>query len=285
MLNLCLACRVSVPWLTGAFVNAPGRARSGYLARALTALGLLLTLLISVRTAAGQTYSFAPSLASFQVTNGTFGQRCDLAPNISGCVFCGTTSPFAAAFSEHTVGSNDTCGSSTFDASASIGGWQNQGDNAIVRFRFLDINRNQTGIVQLGPVTAAERGNQTRVLPRSASGYLPAGTRFVRIELEMYRTGGTNNDGYVQSPRLSINPARLSLADPEAGVVRAQPVGGTVQLNVAPQNYLTTPTISWISPTRGLLQDGTYPDGLTVAGATTPVLTLTNLRKADDGIY
>ena len=49
------------------------------------------------------------------------------------------------------------------------------------------------------PVTPADRANQTALLPRSVSGALLSGTRFIEIVVTMDRIDGTRNDGYIDN--------------------------------------------------------------------------------------
>ncbi len=256
----------------------------------LSAATLAVSLGVGVAPATGQTSQtfYEPnSWGLFDSTTGAFGSRCDL--NIGGpgnCVFWGGASAFSSSMEEYRISDNNSdCGASTFSALAQIGGWQSQGDYAIVYFRFLDINRNQTGLVQLGPVTPAERGNQTRLLWRSASGVVPAGTVYVRLEMEMHRVSGQNNDGYIGDTEITITTPRIAISDAQVGAIRTSRVGGIVELSVVQSWSGTTPAISWQSPRRGTLQDGTYPDGLIVSGATTHNLTLANVQPQDDGLY
>ncbi|MFO0083553.1 MAG: hypothetical protein ACK55O_13205 [Phycisphaerales bacterium] len=255
----------------------------------LSAAALAVALGVGAAPAAGQTSEtfYEPYFTSFDSTSGAFGRRCDL--NIGGphnCVFWGGASGFATAEYEYRISNFvASCGASTFSAVAQIGGWQSQGDYAIVYFMFLDSNRNQTGLVQLGPVTPAERGNQTRLLWRSASGAVPANTVFVRLRMEMHRVSGTNNDGYIGDTEITINTPNIDTFDPENGAIRIRNVGGEVQLTLATHPGYTPPSVMWTSPSRGVLQDGTYPDGLFVSGATTQTLTLGNLQRIDSGTY
>ena len=255
----------------------------------LSAAALAVALGVGAAPAAGQTSEtfYEPGVTGFESRTSGFGQRCDL--NIGGpnnCVFWGGASGFATAEKEYRISNFVArCGESTFSAVAQIGGWQSQGDYAIVYFMFLDSNRNQTGLVQLGPVTPAERGNQTRLLWRSASGAVPANTVFVRLRMEMHRVSGTNNDGYIGDTEITINTPNIDTFDPENGAIRVRNVGGEVQLTLGTHPGYTPPSVRWTSASRGVLQDGTYPDGLFVSGATTQTLTLGNLQRIDSGTY
>ena len=56
----------------------------------------------------------------------------------------------------------------------------------------------------VGPVTAAERGNQTKLLPRSALSTLPVGTRRIQITITSTRVDGTYTDGYADNLTLNL---------------------------------------------------------------------------------
>lgn len=97
--------------------------------------------------------------------------------------------------------------------SALIGGFESQEDNGIVEAFFLNAAGGQLGGVKIGPVTAADRGGKTTLLPRSATGLVPAGTRSIRVVLTATRTAGSYNDGYLDNLDLEL---KLSTAPPPA---------------------------------------------------------------------
>ncbi|MFN7744507.1 MAG: hypothetical protein ACK5Q8_13870 [Phycisphaerales bacterium] len=87
------------------------------------------------------------------------------------------------------------CVTASFEAR--LGGFEAQADNAYVVFEFLNASGAVITNSQLGPVTAAQRGNVTQLLQRSSAGIgLPPGTRTIRIGVYCQRSSGTNNDGY-----------------------------------------------------------------------------------------
>ena len=87
------------------------------------------------------------------------------------------------------------CVTASFEAR--LGGFEAQADNAYVVFEFLNASGAVITNSQLGPVTAAQRGNVTQLLQRSNSGVgLPPGTRTIRVGVYCQRSSGTNNDGY-----------------------------------------------------------------------------------------
>lgn len=89
-------------------------------------------------------------------------------------------------------------GNITFNLSAWLGGYSSQSDNANVIAHFLNAANAEIGTAQLAAVTAAERGNVTKLLYRELLGDLPALTRSIRIELTATRGSG-ENDGYADN--------------------------------------------------------------------------------------
>jgi hypothetical protein len=90
-----------------------------------------------------------------------------------------------------------------FELSAWLGGFSNQNDRATVIAHFLDEANVEIGVAQLAAVTAAERGNVTKLLFREVLGDLPMLTRFVNIELTAIRAV-SENDGYADNISLIL---------------------------------------------------------------------------------
>ena len=99
----------------------------------------------------------------------------------------------------------------SFELSGWIGGWANQGDNALLYVSFLDASSTEIGHAAIGPVMPADRGGQTSMLLLQTSGLLPEGTSSLMFSLSMERIGGGDNDGYADN--LSF---KLTSAVPEA---------------------------------------------------------------------
>lgn len=105
-----------------------------------------------------------------------------------------------------------------YDLSGYLGGWSSQGDNALLYVSFLDAQDNEIGHAVIGPVTPADRSDQTGLVLRSASGQLPANTSSLMFSLSMERQGGGDNDGY---------------ADNLSFVISSVPEGGTLLYTLA----------------------------------------------------
>jgi hypothetical protein len=96
----------------------------------------------------------------------------------------------------------------TYRAAAFLGGYLDQGDHAAVRVRFLDGENQQTGLVTLGPVTSAQRNDQSGLIERARSATVPVGTRRAFVTLTCTRLDFFSNDGYADnlSLELSLSP-------------------------------------------------------------------------------
>lgn len=104
----------------------------------------------------------------------------------------------------------------SFALSAFLGGYLNQGDNAVLTATFLDSNGNALGSSDLGPVTNTDRQNATGLLFREVSGDLPVGTRSIDLALQMTRLDGVFNDGYADNLSLVLRSSTPTV--PETGV-------------------------------------------------------------------
>jgi hypothetical protein len=119
---------------------------------------------------------------------------------------------------------------------ACIGGFSSQTDNARISTIFLSGTGATLGTLNIGPVTAADRGNQTVLLPRNTSGNVPPSTRSIRVVITATRGEGTYNDGYADNVSLSLTGSGASAAGGggcPAGV--AAPVLGR-SVNAAPRS-------------------------------------------------
>jgi hypothetical protein len=102
-----------------------------------------------------------------------------------------------------TVGAIDA-GTASATLSALLGGFAGQNDQATVTAFFLDAGGVTLDSFEIGPVTAADRGGVSQLLPRSATAAVPVGTRKVRLRQTFTRFAGTYNDGYSDNVVLTI---------------------------------------------------------------------------------
>lgn len=129
--------------------------------------------------------------------------------------------------------------------SALVGGYLDQDDRATVTLAWIGPNGADLGSpgadLTLAPVTAADRGNQTGFVERAASGSVPPGTRHARVTMEMTRSAGNSNDGYVDG--LSLALGAPGTAPPPPGPDgptgdpsdARRPTGATVRCDRGPQ--------------------------------------------------
>jgi hypothetical protein len=89
-------------------------------------------------------------------------------------------------------------GGVNFNLSGWIGGYSSQNDTATVIAHFLNAANSEIGSAQIAPVTAADRGNLTKLLFRQQLGLVPTLTRSINIELTATRSTG-ENDGYADN--------------------------------------------------------------------------------------
>ena len=100
--------------------------------------------------------------------------------------------------------------------SADIGGFSSQDDYGVVRVNFGDGAGKALGSISLGPVTSAARGVKTKLLPKSAAGNLPPGTRAIVVTMIATRFAGSFDDGYFDNLDLELKPA---IAQPKPALV------------------------------------------------------------------
>ncbi|PZP36818.1 MAG: hypothetical protein DI603_01165 [Roseateles depolymerans] len=107
-----------------------------------------------------------------------------------------------------------------YDLTGWLGGWQAQGDNALLYVSFLDASDNEIGHAAIGPVMPADRNNETGLFFQSASGELPTGTTSLMFSLSMERQGGGDNDGYADNLSFVVSsvPEGSTLAYLLAGI-------------------------------------------------------------------
>src|SRR5712692_8263284 len=121
-------------------------------------------------------------------------------------------------------------GAVTFTLSGFLGGFADQGDNAVLSITFK--NGDQVlGSAQIGPVTAADRGNATGLLARSTSGAVPVGTREILVVLQMTRAPVFfYNDGYADNLNLTLTDifGRNLIANGDAESGAGSPDGSVV---------------------------------------------------------
>jgi hypothetical protein len=107
-----------------------------------------------------------------------------------------------------------------FDLAGAIGGWSGQNDRVRVSATFIDAGGSPLGAEPLPVVTNTDRAGVSGLLPRSAAGVVPPGTREVDVTLQFLWTAGDTTDGYADdlSLRLSTPVEAGVLRPPESNV-------------------------------------------------------------------
>ena len=126
------------------------------------------------------------------------------------------TLDFGAATSQRT----------SYSLSGWLGGWSNQGDNALFHVQFLDELGNEVGSSSIGPVTPGDRDNQTGLFYRESGGFMPAGTRQLAFWLSMERLVSGDNDGYADNLSFVLSPPGGEV--PEPGMAAMFVLGGGI---------------------------------------------------------
>lgn len=109
-----------------------------------------------------------------------------------------------------------TASALSYSLSGWLGGWADQGDNALFYVQFLDDSDSEIGNAALGPVTPQDRNGQTGLWYRATDGFVPTGTRKLSFWLSMERLVSGDNDGYADNLSFIV---RAPVADvPEPGM-------------------------------------------------------------------
>ncbi|SEO91855.1 Phosphoesterase family protein [Actinacidiphila rubida] len=91
-----------------------------------------------------------------------------------------------------------------FDLSGWLGGWTSYGGYVAVGLHFRDASGRPLGsTAKLPTVSAADRGQATAFLSRSATGSVPAGTRSIQVEVQFLSTA--SETGYLDNLSLTLD--------------------------------------------------------------------------------
>ena len=94
-------------------------------------------------------------------------------------------------------------GTEPFNASAWLGGFDGQSDNAEVEIDWKHGTKVVGASVVLGPVTVTDRGSMTGFLQRTATGTVPSNANHAFVQIIMNPFGGYN-DGYADNLSLTL---------------------------------------------------------------------------------
>jgi len=139
----------------------------------------------------------------------------DIVPRGTGFnYFSGGIQPATCSFTQSidvsSGGTTIDAGTATFAASAYLGGYGSDGDNATLTVVFQDAGGNQLSSLTLGPVGPNDRADQQSGLYLQRQiGQVPMGARSAVLTLNMNWVNGTNNEGFADNLVLVLNaPAK-----------------------------------------------------------------------------
>jgi hypothetical protein len=119
-------------------------------------------------------------------------------------------------------------GTVTAQLGAYLGGYGDEDDYAEVTADFLPAaSDTPLASLKIGPVTAADRGQQTEFLPRSGTAAVPASTRRIRVTITSTRLDGVYTDGYADNLTLTLSGPSIG-ATPTPTATPAPPRPGKV---------------------------------------------------------
>lgn len=105
-----------------------------------------------------------------------------------------------------------------------LGGWSDQGDNALFYVQFLDEFETEIGGAAIGPVMPEDRNNQTGLFYREAAGLVPTGTSKLAFWLSMERLVSSDNDGYADNLSFVLQAPDVNDV-PEPGIAASFALG------------------------------------------------------------
>jgi hypothetical protein len=100
-------------------------------------------------------------------------------------------------------------GTESATLSGDLGGYSSQSDNMVVKATYLSASAAPLGSLTIGPVTEAERKDETTLLARSAGGEVPVGTRSIRVVMTSTRVEGEYDDGYGDNISLTLGSPQV----------------------------------------------------------------------------
>jgi uncharacterized protein (TIGR03437 family) len=146
---------------------------------------------------------------AFNNVNGI--QPTDIVPLATGNnYFAGGIQPanctFAQSIDLSSGATTIDAGTVTFAASAYLGGYGSDGDNATLTLAFQGASGNQLSTLTLGPVGPNDRAaQQSGLYLQRQIGQVPAGTRTAVLTLNMIWVNGANNEAFADNLALQLN--------------------------------------------------------------------------------
>jgi len=151
--------------------------------------------------ATGWTVNGTPQVVPYGASEGGFPSISDPGPPTRGKNFfaggpSGSESDLFQTIDISSLAANIDAHQIKYSLSAYLGGFSSQKDQATVFANFQGASFDQTSI---GPVTPADRQNQTGLLLRSTTGTIPAGTRKIQMQMHFEALSGGYIDGYADN--------------------------------------------------------------------------------------
>jgi hypothetical protein len=116
--------------------------------------------------------------------------------------------------------------------SGDLGGYGSQDDKLVVTAAYLGASGGTLGSLTIGPVTAADRQDETILLSRSTTGAVPADTRSIQVVMTATRYQGEYNDGYGDNISLSLGTAPVVPLPVIGKTANFAPVSGMVYVKL-----------------------------------------------------
>ena len=135
--------------------------------------------------------------------------------------------------------------------SADLGGLGAEGDSAEASAIFLGAGGAQLGRFTIGPVKAADRGGQTRLLRRSTGAPVPAGTRSIKVLIATKRTGGSYDNGYADNVSLTVATAPPAIAGMKIKPKKIRPASSGPSVTVGRKKPKTGAKVSYTDTQAG----------------------------------
>jgi virginiamycin B lyase len=105
-------------------------------------------------------------------------------------------------------------GTMTATAGGKIGGFGGQEDHGTILAHFLSGDGAVLSTIETAPVTPADLGGKTGYVDRTIKGIMPAGTRFVEVELLANRITGNSNDAFFDDVSFTTAPIPVPVIPP-----------------------------------------------------------------------
>jgi len=149
-------------------------------------------------------------------------------------------------------------GQTRAELSGFLGGFLAQDDRAVVNADLRNAAGATVATLTIGAVTAADRGNVTGLLLRSAEAAIPAGVRSARVTLSMTRAEGSSNDGYADEISFVVRPGKPQVSFSATALTVAEGASATIDL------VLSRASTETVNVFLGSSIDGTAQAGLSL---------------------